>query len=243
VLAASLAAAQVRDSSIEISVVEGNGERYAAGTRAYRGITVEVVDDQGTAVSRARVVFRMPESGPGGTFSSGAAEEVSFTDARGRTSAWGIQWNQSPGECRISIFVSSGRARAGTTASVMLTGDPAAPEPAKPAAKPPAAEVEALPLKRVRLTPKPADIAPEPPAKRPGVVLSRNEKMDNPLPGSKRKWLLLAMGIGGAVGGGLLWRTARQGGAASPSQVPGTVLNPAPTRPTIGNPTITIGRP
>lgn len=242
---ASLCAAQAVEASLEIRVVEGNGERYPAGSHAYRGLTVEVVDDQGAPVPRARVVFRMPEEGPAGAFASGAAEEVSFTDSRGRTSAWGIQWNGVPGECRISIFASAGKARAGTAASVMLTGEAIAAPAPKPAAKPASFEVEPRPAPqdRVRLKPKPEEIAPEPPARRPGVVLSRNEKIDNPIPGSRNKWLLLALGIGGAVGGGLYWRMAQPKAASPGSPVPATVLNPAPTRPAIGNPTITIGRP
>ncbi len=236
-LSVSLAVAQVREVAIEIAVIEGNGETYPVASRAYRGLTVEVTDAQGAPVPRARVVFRMPESGPAGIFVSGGSEEVSFTDSRGRTSAWGIQWNGVPGECRVSIFVSSGPARAGTAAIVKLTGEgtPAVLEsPAAPA------RVEAA---RVRMKPKPEDLALETTGKRPGVVLSRTDRRESAIPSSKAKWALIALGIGGAVGAGVYWKMASQRGPTGGVTAPPAVVNPVPTRPAIGNPTITIGRP
>ncbi|MDX1984209.1 MAG: hypothetical protein SFV51_28295 [Bryobacteraceae bacterium] len=224
---------------LEISVLEGDGEKFAPGSRAYKGITVQITDETGAPVPKARVNFRMPRSGPGGRFASGGLEEQSLTDSDGKAAAWGIEWNQIPGECRIAIVATAGSARAGTTASAILMGAPAAatgqviasyevaPAPPETAPVPPASEV-------------PADA---PSDKRPGVLFTRTADLDEPIPGSRNKWLLITLAIGGAVGSGFLYRMWQQrGGTAGATTVIPAALNPPP-RPSIGNPTITIGRP
>lgn len=233
---------------LEIQILEGEGDQHPVGTRTYKGIAIAVVDEQGTPVPNARVTFRMPATGPSGRFANGQAEESSTTDAKGRTAAWGIQWNNNPGECRVAILASAGKARAGTTASVILTGSaPIVVQPASfevEAAQPPPAPAPA----RRKLEPKAEDLpAPAPePARKPGVVLTRNDQGEEPIPNPRNKWKWIALGVGGAVGGGMLYymlQSKASPGAAATTQTPAAVLNPTSTRPTIGAPTITIGKP
>ena len=56
---------------LNLRVVEGEGTVYAMGSRATRGITVEVTDETGRAVPDVAVSFRMPEEGPSGVFTTG----------------------------------------------------------------------------------------------------------------------------------------------------------------------------
>lgn len=264
-------------------MTEGDGDRHAVGTRAYKGIAVQVTDGTGAPVTNARVTFQLPEEGPTGKFANGLNREVTATDPQGRAAVWGISWNGIPGECRVSIFAARGSARAGTTAAVTLTGtatSPAAgagaaasfevaqPPPAKPtkaAAKPAPApnSAPAVPPTPKKEAVEPAAPAAAPPSRfpsrdskavlagaaagtsmrRPGVVLSPTERLEEPLPGSWRKWLWIGLAAGGAVGGGLFYKMSRPASAAATTQATPAAINPVVTRPAIGNPVITIGRP
>jgi hypothetical protein len=56
---------------IQLRVIEGEGAVYAPGSRATRGITVQVTDETGQPLEGVAVSFRLPEEGAGGTFASG----------------------------------------------------------------------------------------------------------------------------------------------------------------------------
>jgi hypothetical protein len=201
-------------------------------------VAVQITDESGAPVPGASVVFRMPASGPSGRFATGGTEERSLTDAEGKAAAWGIEWNHTPGECRIAIVATAGAARAGTTVSAILEGSPPA------TAEPPVASYEVAP-ESPRPSPPPvaAEPAPEPPpSKRPGVLLTRTESLEESIPGPRRKWVVVALALGGAIGTGFAYRMLQNAGAVSAPAVTVTTLNPAP-RPTIGNPAITITRP
>jgi hypothetical protein len=102
-------------------VVEGDGVTYALGSRATRGITVEVTDETGRPIDGATVSFRLPEGGPSGAFASGAKTEIATTRSDGRASAWGMQWNRSAGLMEIRITASKGQTRAGIVCSQYLS--------------------------------------------------------------------------------------------------------------------------
>jgi len=106
---------------LQIRVVEGEGAVYAAGSRATRGLTVQVTDETGRPVAGAAVSFRLPDSGPGGTFSGGLKANVVLTGPDGRASIWGMRWNTSPGPVEIRITAKKEEARAGTVTSVYLS--------------------------------------------------------------------------------------------------------------------------
>jgi len=111
-----------------IRVVEGEGAVYPIGSRATRGVTVQVTDETGKPVDRAAVSFQLPEAGPTGAFSSGMRTEIVTTGADGRANVWGMQWNRVTGPLEVRITAAKGQARAGTVCGLYLvmSGTPAA---------------------------------------------------------------------------------------------------------------------
>src|SRR5450759_2238919 len=73
---------------LQIRVVEGEGAVQAAGSRATRGLSVEVTDETGKPVGGAAVNFRLPDEGPGGVFANGMKTEVVITAPDGRATLW-----------------------------------------------------------------------------------------------------------------------------------------------------------
>ncbi|HLH37621.1 MAG TPA: hypothetical protein VKX39_00620 [Bryobacteraceae bacterium] len=121
------AQAETQDPALlQVRVVEGDGAVYPIGARATRGITVSVTDEIGRPVEGATVSFRLPDEGPGGTFSSGSRTEIATTRADGRAGVWGMQWNRTAGSFEIRITAVKGKTRAGTVTQQFLTDSPAA---------------------------------------------------------------------------------------------------------------------
>ena len=120
---------------IQLRVLEGEGAVYAIGSRATRGLTVQVTDESGKPVEGATVSFTLPIAGPGGTFKSGLRTEVLATQADGKAAISGMQWNRLPGPFEIKITASKDQARAGIVSTQYLdnfgapkAGDFAAPK-------------------------------------------------------------------------------------------------------------------
>jgi hypothetical protein len=118
---------QAQDPAVlQIKVTEGEGAVYGIGARATRGVTVQVTDETGKPVEGAAVSFRLPDSGPAGTFASGSKTEIVTTSADGRAGVWGMQWNHTPGSLEVRITALKGQTRAGTTCSLYLSDSPEA---------------------------------------------------------------------------------------------------------------------
>lgn len=128
---AGSAAGQV--AILQIQVVEGEGAVHLPGSRSSHPLTVQITDDTGKPVLGAAVSFHLPEDGAGGVFANGLRTDVEATDARGRASARGIQFNRTGGRFQIRIFVSKEQARAGM-ASLQYIAD-AGPAAAKARAR------------------------------------------------------------------------------------------------------------
>jgi hypothetical protein len=111
---------------VQLRVVDGEGAVYAVGSRATRGLTVLVTDETGKPVEGASVSFRLPDSGPGGTFAGGLRSQVVTTQADGRASIWGMQWNKTPGPFEIRITAVKDQARAGLLSAQTLSDSAAA---------------------------------------------------------------------------------------------------------------------
>lgn len=120
-LLAGLLEGQSDPAILLIRIVEGEGAVYPIGSRATRGVTVQVTDETGKPVDNAAVVFRLPEDGPTGTFSSGMPTEVVPTGADGRANVWGMQWNRVTGPLEVRITAAKGQARAGTVCALYLS--------------------------------------------------------------------------------------------------------------------------
>lgn len=106
---------------LQLRVIEGDGEIFGVGSRATRGVTVEVTDETGKPVENATVSFQLPESGPGGVFATGSHTEIVATRADGRATVWGMRWNRTPGAFQIRITAVKDRVRAGAISSQYLS--------------------------------------------------------------------------------------------------------------------------
>jgi hypothetical protein len=106
---------------LQIHVTEGGGAVYSIGSRATRGVTVQVTDETGKPVEGASVSFRLPENGPAGTFASGLRTEVINTGPDGCAQVWGMQWNRTAGPFEMRITAASGETRAGAIVPLYLT--------------------------------------------------------------------------------------------------------------------------
>jgi hypothetical protein len=122
-------ASQSDPAILLIRIVEGEGTVYPIGSRATRGVTVQVTDETGKPVDGATVVFRLPQDGPTGTFSSGMPTEVVTTTADGRANVWGMQWNRVTGPLEVRITAAKGQARAGTVCGLYLSNALVSSEP------------------------------------------------------------------------------------------------------------------
>jgi hypothetical protein len=111
---------------LQVRVVEGEGAAYAMGSRATRGIAVQVTDETGRPVEGATVSFRLPDDGPSGTFTGGTKTEIAMTRLDGRAAAWGMRWNRTAGLLEIRVTAVKGKTRAGIVCSQYLTNAPAA---------------------------------------------------------------------------------------------------------------------
>jgi hypothetical protein len=116
--------AQDRPATLKIRVVEGEGAVYTRGSRATRGLTVEVTGESGAPVRAASVNFVLPSSGASGTFASGGRTEAQTTGADGRATVWGMRWNTTPGPVEIRISAVKGPARASAILTVQLDHAP-----------------------------------------------------------------------------------------------------------------------
>ncbi|HUQ90251.1 MAG TPA: hypothetical protein VM120_01140 [Bryobacteraceae bacterium] len=236
-MAVSLLPAQV--TTLRIEVTEGTSAAHVAGKAAYRGFAVRVTGDKGQPVPNAKVTFRLPDKNPSGKFAGGRNVEEVVTDQNGSATVWGIYWNAVPGTALVSITATSGHASAGTIARVKIVAAGTA-DPPKPAAS---FELPLEPPKPVPLppAPKPATVeAVAVPAavQRPGVVLSRNSGHAEHIPTGRGKWVLIGLGVAGAIGGGFAYRLSRQ--ASSPTTPPELLTARAIS---LGLPAITVGKP
>jgi hypothetical protein len=122
VLPALLATLPIHAAAIiQLRVVEGEGAVYAIGSRATRGLTIQVTDETGKPVEAAAVSFRLPEDGPGGVFGTGLRTEVVTTRADGRATVWGMKWNRTPGAFEIRVTAARDQARAGIVVGQYLS--------------------------------------------------------------------------------------------------------------------------
>ena len=126
VLALWLPAAGADFVSLNLKVLEGDGMSYAPGSRATRGITIEVLDELGRPVSGVSVSFQMPDDGPSGAFLNGGRADIVTTGADGRATVWGMRWNKSPGVVNVRVTAAKEGVRAGIVVPQRL--DPAAAE-------------------------------------------------------------------------------------------------------------------
>jgi hypothetical protein len=106
---------------IQLRIIEGDGAVYGIGSRAARGLAVQVSDETGKPVEGATVSFQLPADGPGGVFASGGRTEIVTTKSDGIAALWGMQWNKTPGTFEMRVTASKGQARAGLAVTQYLS--------------------------------------------------------------------------------------------------------------------------
>ena len=111
----------VDPSVLELHVVQGEGAVYAVGSRATRGVVVEVTDETGKPVEGATVTFQLPDRGPTGEFASGKRTEVVTTGEDGRAEAWGMQWGSEAGSLQMRITAAKSATRGGVVCELHLS--------------------------------------------------------------------------------------------------------------------------
>lgn len=109
---------------LQVRVVDGEGVVYTVGSRATRGVTVEVNDSAGAPVEGATVRFELPTRGSTGTFPSGERTTSVTTGADGRAEAWGMQWNREAGPLELRVTASKGALTATNRVGLSLTSAP-----------------------------------------------------------------------------------------------------------------------
>lgn len=100
---------------------------YGLGSRATRGIAVEITDETGKPVEGAAVSFQLPADGPSGVFSNGSRSEIVTTKPDGSAAVWGMQWNRAAGAFEVRITAVKGTARAGIVCPQYLSASKAEP--------------------------------------------------------------------------------------------------------------------
>lgn len=228
--------------NLQLAVIEGDGLEVSAGTRSFAGVSVQLSDGMGNPLPAAKVTFRLPENGPSGVFPNGKRIEEQTTDAQGKASAWGIQWSTHPGNCHVSITAHHGGATAGTTARIRITGSARESAPAAsfevdinktPRAAPPPVEHPAG-----AAAPPAIPTDPPEPGKRPGVLLTRTEEGEERISSGRAKWVVITLGVAGALGGFAAYRL--NGKSPAPATAASVVTGPVLT---LSVPSITIGKP
>lgn len=104
---------------LEIVIVEGEGAINNVKQRVNREPIVEVQDENHKPIAGAAVVFFLPNSGPGGTFSDGTRSLTVTTDSQGRAVARGIRFNNQSGQMQMRVTASSNGQTA--TATISMT--------------------------------------------------------------------------------------------------------------------------
>lgn len=92
--------------TLQVNVIDGEGAFNDIRHSQARIPVVEVRDEDNRAVPNARVVFQLPETGPGGSFGDGSRTLIIDTDAQGRAPARGLHPNKVEGGFVISVTAS-----------------------------------------------------------------------------------------------------------------------------------------
>ncbi|MEP6714492.1 MAG: hypothetical protein ABJC09_02895 [Terriglobia bacterium] len=95
-------------SSLRILALEGQGATNKIDSHQGTAPIVEVRDENDKPVEGATVVFRLPPSGPGGTFAGGAVSKTMRTNVQGQAIAAGLTPNDVAGPFKIHVTATAG---------------------------------------------------------------------------------------------------------------------------------------
>lgn len=222
----SQAVASAGPNSLEIQVLDGEGGAYPVGSKASRGVTVLITDETKRPVAGVTVGFTLPTGGPGGIFATGARTEIVTTQADGKATVRGMQWNQSVGPFEIRITAVKGQTRAGILLPANLVDSARGQGAAIVGRTGPAPAAGAAPA-----APMPAIQAPvASPAAVQITQINRTSPQVRSSNKTSHKWLWVGLAVGGAAAAGAVGFVNKSGTAAASSAGIG-----------IGTPTVTLG--
>jgi hypothetical protein len=95
-------------SALRVIIIEGEGAINNVMQRTARVPVVQIEDENHRPVTGATVKFRLPETGPGGSFPNGARFLVVTTDSTGRAAANGLKPNRLAGSFLIRVTANVG---------------------------------------------------------------------------------------------------------------------------------------
>lgn len=186
----SASVAQDAAQDLQIRVVASD----ASGTARL----IEVTNANGVGIADVAVVFRLPDSGPTGTFSDGTHAAVAYTDQGGRAAIPSIQWDSTAGKSSIRVSATKGTAHAGILVDQNRSGGSAGPELIPgivPLPTPPPAPVQ-QPGSIARVS----GIPEQAPTPEPKVSITSATPQSEAHSG-KTKWIVIAaIAVGAGVG-------------------------------------------
>src|SRR5262245_382055 len=91
---------------INLMILESEGAVNNIKLRTARETIVQVEDENHKPVAGAVVAFLLPDSGPGGTFVTGAKSATIVTDSGGRATMPRVQLNSNTGRYEIRVHAS-----------------------------------------------------------------------------------------------------------------------------------------
>jgi hypothetical protein len=248
-----LSVVPARNAALRITIVTGDGEKYAEGAHASKPLVIQVTDGLGQPVEGARVSFQLPEEGPGGTFLNGLRTDLSITDASGRATLRGLQVNRIPGPFTIRVTAAKEEARAGVVVNQWVRNSlnasgAAQIKPAPPSAEPrktiaaPAKTAGSIPPSRTApVTLAAAPGVPGRPATAATIILTDKAagRVSSASAGhhSHKKWIWLGILAAGGAAGAF---AGSNSGASSGAHASAAGAAPSVA---IGTPTINIGKP
>lgn len=113
-----LAVKPASDDDLKIEVIEGNDFVNNIRQRTARDPVVEVRDRNNKPLAGVAVTFKLPTSGPSGSFSNGLQTFTTTTDANGRAVGQGLKPNSNAGQVRIEVEAQQG----GRVARAVING-------------------------------------------------------------------------------------------------------------------------
>jgi len=103
-----VAAPAAGDDDLKIEIIEGNDFVNNIRQRTARDPVVEVRDRNNQPVAGVLVTFRLPTTGPSGSFGNGLQTFSTTTDASGRAVGQGMTPNSTSGSFRIEVQAQQG---------------------------------------------------------------------------------------------------------------------------------------
>src|SRR5665213_2493294 len=95
-------------SELHLRAASASPLQIEAGKISQSGLSVEVSDGNGTPVSGATVLFRLPSDGANGVFSDGSRVAVVYSGNDGLATVRNIRWGTNQGTADVRVTATLG---------------------------------------------------------------------------------------------------------------------------------------